>query len=146
MVAMVSAALLSIFRRRQRMGGAIAGMEARRAVGEALSRAKHLTLALALVQRENGMLRVALRREAAAVRSSGASFIGASSAGTLGQYVINLQPPQEDVHDVDEAIDDIMSAEREKQRASNAQFSEEKRRALDVGGLALQKSVRRVRR
>jgi hypothetical protein len=125
---------------------AIAGMEARRAVGEALSRAKHLTLALALVQRENGMLRVALRREAAAVRSSGASFIGASSAGTLGQYVINLQPPQEDVHDVDEAIDDIMSAEREKQRASNAQFSEEKRRALDVGGLALQKSVRRVRR
>ena len=121
-------------------------MEARRAVGEALSRAKHPTLALALVQRENGMLRVALRREAAAVRSSGASFIGASSAGTLGQYVSNLQPPQEDVHDVDEAIDDIMSAEREKQRASNAQFSEEKRRALDVGGLALQKSVRRVRR
>ena len=123
---------------------AIAGMEARRDIGEALGRAKHLNLALALIHRENGMLRAALRREVAAARSSGASFMGVSSAETLGQYVINLQPPQEDIRDVDAAIDGIMLAERAKQRVADAHFSEEKRRALEVRELALQKFARSV--
>ena len=91
------------------------------------------------------MLRAALRREVAAARSSGASFMGVSSAESLGQYVINLQPPQEDIRDVDAAVDGIMLAEREKQRVADAHFSEEKRRALEVGELALQKFVRSVR-
>ena len=121
-------------------------MEARRDIGEALGRAKHLNLALALIHRENGMLRAALRREVAAARSSGASFMGVSSAESLGQYVINLQPPQEDIRDVDAAIDGIMLAEREKQRAADAHFSEEKQRALEVRELALQKFVRSARR
>jgi hypothetical protein len=124
---------------------AIAGMEARRDIGEALGRAKHLNLALALIHRENGMLRAALRREVAAARSSGASFMGVSSAESLGQYVINLQPPQEDIRDVDAAIDGIMLAERAKQRVADAHFSEEKRRALEVRELALQKFARSVR-
>ena len=123
---------------------AIAGMEARRDIGEALGRAKHLNLALALIHRENGMLRAALRREVAAARSSGASFMGVSSAESLGQYVINLQPPQEDIRDVDAAIDGIMLAERAKQRVADAHFSEEKRRALEVRELALQKFARSV--
>ena len=121
---------------------AVANMEARRDVGEELGRAKHLTLALALVRRENEMLRAAFRREVVAARSAGASFIGASSADGPGRFTINLQPPREDDADVASAIDGIMLAEREKQRAANAQLAGQKRRALEAGKLELQRSVR----
>ncbi len=125
---------------------AVASMAARHAAGEELSRAKHLALAVALLRRENGMLRVALRREAAAFHSSAASFVSAGAAEAVtaepGQYVFNLVPPEEDEHDTISAIDAVMVAERQKQAAANEVAASEKQRALDAEKVELRRVVR----
>lgn len=121
---------------------AIAAMEARREVAERLGRSKHLSLAVALLHRENEMLRAALHREVDVVNTHGASFLGAGSAPE--RYTINLQPPQEDEWDIASHIDGVMLAERAKQRAANTLFSKEKQRALDAGKAEIEEFVRRA--
>ena len=112
----------------------------RGSIGEEIAGAKHLALAAALLRRENGMLRSALRREVAVAGAASASFFGASaesSGGGAGQFAINLVPPAEDVADTLAQIDDLMAAERANQVLANKVFAGEKQQALDEENISL---------
>ena len=109
-------------------------------IGEEIAGAKHLALAAALLRRENGMLRTALRREVAAAGAASASFLGVSSessGGGAGQFAINFVPPAEDVQDTLAQLDDLMAAERAKQVFANKAFAGEKQQALDAENISL---------
>ena len=110
---------------------ALADMESRRDIGEQHFRARHASLAVALLQRENEMLKRALRREFGASRDAGLSLLG-EAAGADDRYTFKLVPPMEDARDVEVALDGLLLSERAKQHSSNALFAENKQRMLDA--------------
>ena len=118
---------------------AFANFGSRRGTSEALMRAKHLALSMALLRRENKILGAALRREVAAARAAGVSFLS-----TLGsdRYVLELVPPTDDAQDSLARIDDIMMEERAKQVAANSLFASEKQRVLDADHNDIRQVVR----
>ena len=123
----------------------MARLAERQVAGDELVRAKHLALSMALLRRENELLRAALRREVAESQSAPVAFLGATaSAATAGpaQVAINLLPPVEDAADTVARIDEVMSAERAKQAAANLRFASEKRHALETMKLELRQAVR----
>ena len=119
---------------------AFADMESRRDIGEQHFRARHLSLALALLQRENAMLERALRRELGVSRGVGSSFLG-GAAGADGRYTFELVPPAEDEQDVAIALDDLLSSERAKQHSSNTLFAENKQRILDGESADIRRAI-----
>jgi len=125
---------------------AIVDMEARRGLGDSLRRAKHLSLAMALLHRENAILKVALRQELAAAQASGVGFLSASVSGASAaapeQFVFDIAPPQEDEHDSLAAIDGVLSAEKARQGAVNAAFSDGKVRMLEAEKTEIRRSSR----
>ena len=146
---LAAASFLEVPARAGRSAAAVANLAVRRGMGEELVRAKHLALSIALLHRENQMLRAALRREVVASRAVGASFVGAAAnvaAAGLDQYTLNLIPPAEDERDTVSQIDDVMLAERAKQAAANALFADEKQRALDAEKLELRRAAQRSMR
>ena len=127
------------------VAAAVARLAERQVAGDELVRAKHLALSMALLRRENELLRAALRREVAESQSAPVAFLGATaSAATAGpaQVAINLLPPVEDAADTVARIDEVMSAERAKQAAANLRFASEKRHALETMKLELRQAVR----
>ena len=119
---------------------AIADMESRREIGEQHFRARHLSLALALLQQENIMLKKALRRELGASTGVGLSLLG-GVASADGRYTFELIPPAEDEQDVALALDDLFLSERAKQHSSNGLFNENKQRILDGESADIQHAI-----
>lgn len=119
---------------------ALADMESRRDISEQHFRARHLSLSVVLLQRENAMLKRALRREFGASTSSGLWFLGGLAGADEG-YTIELVPPVEDERDVALALDGIFLTERGKQHSSSALFNENKQRVLEAETADIRRAI-----
>lgn len=119
---------------------ALAAMESRRDIGEEHFRARHLSLALALLQQENDMLKRFLRKEFEVSPTASVSFLaGTPSAG--GRYTFKLLPPTEDEQDVVSALDALLRAEKVKQRAKHSSFASVKQHLLDTESTEMRDAV-----
>ena len=108
---------------------ALAAMESRRDIGEQHFRARHLSLALALLQQENDMLIHALRRELGASESTGVSFL-AGTPGADERYTFKLVAPTEDEREVIDALDALLLSEKARQHAKDSSFASVKQHLL----------------
>ena len=72
------------------------------------------------------------------VVASSRSLAPGANAGLYGDavahsdYTLNLQPPEENTHDVEASLDAIMKAEDEKRISSETEFAAAKQRLIDV--------------
>ena len=119
---------------------AFADMDSRRGIGEQHFRARHLSLAVALLQRENDMLKKSLRQEMAVTRSAGVSFF-AEAASAKDRLTLKLVPPSEDERDVMVALDALALAERAKQHSSHSLFASDKQRVLEIGSADFRRAL-----
>ena len=58
------------------------------------------------------------------------------------QYTLNLQPPEENTHDVEASLDAMMKAENEKSILSDTEFAAAKQRLINVEKQRIQDIVR----
>ena len=63
-------------------------------------------------------------------------------AGANSGYTLNLQPPEENTHDVEASLDAIMKAEDEKRILSDTAFAAAKQRLINVEKQRIQDIVR----
>ena len=60
------------------------------------------------------------------------------------EYTLNLQPPEENTHDVEASLDAVMKAEDEKRILSDTAFAAAKQRLINVEKQRVQDIVREV--
>ena len=83
------------------------------------------------------------------------AIVAASHADSLGakgrlhgddlahsEYTLNLQPPEENAHDVEASLDAIMKAEDEKRILSDSEFAAAKQRLINLEKQRIQDIVR----